>query len=155
VPLALNVPFIHHPVKASDVIASLALVVSIIALLRPWWMDWRHNRKASFEVRNEEYQRPVGWKMEMRHSARFVIKNHGPAIARDVRAEFRQDGQPANTAMFPYGRTDTPLLHVGEEYHIEYSLAAGEGEPDSVVVTWRDRRWREQRHEFWSTVRYV
>jgi hypothetical protein len=43
---AVKIPFIGKA-DASVIVAALALVVSIIALLRPWWVEWRRNRKAS------------------------------------------------------------------------------------------------------------
>jgi hypothetical protein len=155
-PLALNVPFVDHPVKASDVIASVALCVSIIALLRPWFLDWRRNRKASFEVRHEQYDRDwAGRDGKSDRHTRYVVKNHGPARARDVRVEFRKNGQAYTLSVGGLTRTETPLLHPGEEHHIRYMGSFSELPPDEVLMTWRDRRWRRQHGTFWPTYRDV
>jgi hypothetical protein len=146
--LALRVPLVGE-VQASNVIALFALAVSAWALLRPWWNE----RKASLEVRCEEYRRVQRDRVESR--IRYVVKNHGPAQARQVEVTFIRDGNPVDLILIGQNhRAATPLLHPGEEHHMNFAGAWGDKMPELVVVTWRDgRRLRRQRQEYHPSVR--
>lgn len=131
-----------------DLTALVAIAISMVALARPWWNE----RKASLEVRSEEYRRIRGNRADI--GARFVVRNHGPARARGVEVRFFHDGQPVNLALIGWAnQAQTPLLHPGEEYHMNYALTYGENMPELVVVTWRDARQRRHRQEFYPSVR--
>lgn len=134
--------------KASDFIAVFALLVSAVALGRPWWNE----RLASIEVRSEEYRRIHGDRVSSEF--RYVVKNHGPAQARSVEVTFFHADEPV--AMHVAGwnhRTSTPLLHPGEEMHMNIVMAYGDHLPEKVVVTWRDRRVGHQSQEFYPSLR--
>lgn len=125
-----------------EVFALFALGVSVIALAVPWWKG----RRADLEVRSEEYG----------GGYRFVVKNHGPARARDVEVGFSDDGQAVKLTLTGMGhRTTTPLLHPGEEHHMNYPLNYGQEAPEKVVVTWRDKRLGLQRQEFYPSMRQL
>src|SRR4051812_40534223 len=74
-------------VDAGDALALLALLVSLVALLRPLWLE----RRAVVEIRNEHIvlqdKKPGG----KGSTERYVVKNHGPAVARDVEVAFIYD----------------------------------------------------------------
>src|SRR5690606_39810545 len=89
---ALKVNFVGN-VDFGDLIALAALGLSLWTLLRPWWSG----RKADLEVRSEQYRRIQGDRADS--AARFVVKNHGPAEARDVAVSFLHDGQPVNLTL--------------------------------------------------------
>jgi hypothetical protein len=134
--------------KASDYIASAAVVLSLFALVRPLWNE----RKASIEVRSERYRRVQG--DQVRGEQRYVMKNHGPAQARDVQVMFFSDGKPVKLHLSGWNhRPYTPLLHPGEEMHMNYTLAMGKNMPEKVVVAWRDGRIGRQSQEFYPSNR--
>lgn len=134
--------------KASDVIALLALAVSAVAFARPMWSE----RKASIEVRSEEYRRVRGKMVVTEH--RYVVKSHGPAQARDVAVTFYAGSERVELTLTGWNhRAETPLLHPGEEMHMTFFPPHGDP-PDRVVVSWRDdRRFRRQSQEFYPSCR--
>ncbi|MEU5724834.1 hypothetical protein ABZ783_23820 [Micromonospora sp. NPDC047738] len=144
--LAKNVPMPN--LKASDFIALFALLVSAAALGRPWWNE----RLASIEVRSEEYRRIRGDRVSSEY--RYVVKNHGPAQARSVEITFFQADKPVEMHVVGLNhRTSTPLLHPGEEMHMNMVMTYGQELPEKVVVTWRDRRVGHQSQEFYPSLR--
>jgi hypothetical protein len=146
--VALRVPLVGD-VQASNVIALFALVISAIALLRPWWNE----RRASIEVRFEQYRKIRGDRVGTEH--RYVVKNHGPAEVRDLEVTFYREGEPVKLHLGGLNHgTTTPLLHPGEELHMNYAIMMGERVPEKVVVAWRDgRRFRRQRQEYYPASR--
>ncbi|MGX4657203.1 hypothetical protein ACWCHM_26300 [Micromonospora sp. SCSIO 07396] len=136
--------------KASDFIALFALLVSAAALGRPWWNE----RLASIEVRSEEYRRVRGDRVSSEY--RYVVKNHGPAQARSVEVTFFHVNKPVEMHVVGFNhRTSTPLLHPGEEMHMNMVVTYGQELPDKVVVTWIDRRVGHQSQEFYPSLRDV
>lgn len=134
--------------KASDFISLFALVVSAFAFGRPWWNE----RKASIEVRSEQYRRIRGDRVD--DEQRYVVKNHGPAQAHSVEVTFFREGNPVKVHLTGWNpRTHTPLLQPGEELHMNLVMAQGDQIPEKVVVTWWDRRARHQSQEFYPSMR--
>ncbi|KAB1922510.1 hypothetical protein F8280_18820 [Micromonospora noduli] len=108
--------------------------------------------KASIEVRSEQYRKIRGDRVD--EQQRFVIKNHGPAEAQSVAVTFFRNGEPVELHLMGVNhRTSTPLLHPGEELHMNYILMWNETPPERVVVAWRDGRSEDQSQEFYPTHR--
>ena len=78
---------------------------------------------------------------------RLVVTNHGPSIARDVDLRIVEGEVLAHSFdhYFPL-----PLLHPGQDFHFEFTRATHQWGPQSVELTWRDRRRSSQ-----STVVHV
>ncbi|MEU5962639.1 hypothetical protein ABZ777_15635 [Micromonospora parva] len=112
----------------------------------------RKDLEASIEVRSEQYRSVRGdWVDQER---RFVVKNHGPARARWVEVTFFRDDVPVE--LHPRGlahQHQTPLVHPGEELHMNYVLTLSEAPPEKVVVAWHDGRSEPQSEEFYPTLR--
>lgn len=108
--------------------------------------------KASVEVRSEQYRKVRGDQVVTER--RFVVKNHGPAEAHAVRVGFFHDGEPVELRLTGWNhRAETPLLHPGEEMHMNYSPAMGDKIPEKVVVHWRDDRLEQQSQDFYPSHR--
>lgn len=146
---ALHIPhFGHVHVSASNVIASLALIVSVIALARPWWIG----RKAALTVR---YQ--VLPKVQITSASgysRFNVHNFGPAKARKIELTFTLNGAEIDGLSLSNYRGEIPELHALDEFHIDYQRALNDVPPDAVRVTWRDGRLRRQSRTFWLSKQY-
>ncbi|WP_406084885.1 hypothetical protein OHA01_11580 [Micromonospora zamorensis] len=109
-------------------------------------------RIASIEVRSEQYRKIRGDRVD--EGQRFVVKNHGPAEAHLVEVTFFSGGEPVEPLFRGVNpRPNTPLLHVGEELHMNYMLPWGQTPPEQVVVTWRDGRSEGQSQEFYPSHR--
>lgn len=129
--------------------AVAAFLLSLLALLRPWWQE----REANFEVRNEHVKGSTG---DFRHGAqRYIVKNHGPAAARDVEVAFRYEDPAKSFRAVGWNDPRTPVLHPGEELQLTYSVGLGEKMPQQVEVSWRDSRRRKQTQVFYPTVREI
>ncbi|MEV1018135.1 hypothetical protein AB0I89_32125 [Micromonospora sp. NPDC049801] len=109
-------------------------------------------RKASIEVRSEQYRKVRGDQVATEY--RFVVKNHGPAEAHAVRVGFFHNGKPVELRLSGWNhRTETPLLHPGEEMHMNYATALGDKIPEEVVVDWQDGRKQRQSQDFYPITR--
>jgi hypothetical protein len=138
-------------VDAGDALALLALLVSLVALLRPLWLE----RRAVVEVRNEHVVVPDRKPGSRGSTERYVVKNQGPAAARDVEVTFAYDDPAQSLSRGGYNQPRTPVLHPGEELQLPYYLAMGDKSPQRVVVSWRDSRFRKQTQEFYPAVREI
>jgi len=109
-------------------------------------------QKASIEVRSEQYRKVRG--DQVHEEQRYVVKNHGPAEARSVEVMFFYNGEPVTLHLSGWNhRPTTPLLHPGEELHMNYLLTYGEDMPERVVVTWQDGRVDQQSQDFYPSHR--
>jgi len=114
--------------------------------------NWQKERKASIEVRSETYRRVRGDRVS--EEQRYVVKNHGPAEAHSVEVTFFSNREPVELHLSGWNhRPTTPLLHPGEELHMNYMLAMSENIPERVVVTWQDVRAEYQSQEFYPSQR--
>jgi hypothetical protein len=108
--------------------------------------------KASIEVRSEQYRKITNDRVGQQY--RYVVKNHGPAEAHSVEVTFFRDGEPLELHLTGWNhRPNTPLLHPGEELHMNYASAWGDNPPEKVVVAWRDGRPDRQSQEFYPSHR--
>ncbi|MFI6299559.1 hypothetical protein ACIBEJ_48750 [Nonomuraea sp. NPDC050790] len=114
-----------------DIVAGVALLLSLWALLRPLLQ----RRKANFEVRYEcLYGTREGY------SWRVILVNHGPGAARKVKAASLEPTQEWD---------QIARIHAGQSFPLLWDPSSG-GAPDrtSVEIRWRDWRLREQRETF-------
>lgn len=143
----LSAPPVSWVQVATFIVSGIALVVSVIALARPWWLE----RKASIEVRLERFpkqDREAKWNSPST-DFRFVVKNHGPARAKDVNLKYFV-GDIEGVPGFLWPRTDPiPVLHATQEFHFDFQPALGSDLVDCVEVAWRDRRIGTQRLKIW------
>lgn len=142
-PMAFGLRIAHD----IDLVAVVALLLSIGALLAPLV----RGRKARIAVRLESYDPKEGY----RTRSRVVVVNHGPADARNVHVEIFADGQPMNPTILIDPHVDSHVLYPGEEHHMSLTFSIGDSRPDSVTVTWQDRRRGRQQQVFWPTFRDV
>jgi len=122
----------------SNLVAAVALVFSVIALLR----QELRNREADVSLWFGKTVEGAG------ASDRLVIVNHGPAIAHTISAEFynengdtwelrTQTGEP-----FPIS-----ILSPGDEVHIPMMVIMGTAHYVRARLTWKDRRIGQQVRE--------
>lgn len=134
----------------AEIIAFFALVLSVIALLRPWAKEHRAQRRASFSARIEIYTGPG---QNRGAQERIVLKNHGPSRARAVEARFFCEGTEIQLPVSgPHNRTTSPLLHADEEHFINLVRSLADRFPDRVEIAWSDGRWGRQSQEFYPTI---
>lgn len=146
-PLALT---LTGDVDPGDLVAGLALLLSIAAIALPWWRQ----RAARMTARIEAYRMAAGDRTERR--TRVVVANLGPADARHVFVEMTHDGTPIDASIYYRQPPKTLMLHAGEQFHIDLSARGfGQHLPDSVTVTWHDKRMARQSMTFWPTVQEV
>lgn len=130
-------------VTASNLIALALGVLSLALAIFPEVKRWRASRRAGVSIVLENYQRPDTGRMQ----ARFVITNHGPAIARDVAIEdfdtFRvDDWSPVNDNAHPV-RVKQPR----QRHAILCDRVMSQRTPGFAVLSWCDPEG-EQREEF-------
>lgn len=108
--------------------------------------------KASIEVRSEQYRKIRGDRVSEEH--RYVVKNHGPAEAHSVEVTFFRNEESVDLHFSGWNhRPTTPLLHSGEELHMNYNLMMGEEKPERVEVSWQDSRSDRQSQAFYPSHR--
>lgn len=120
----------------------LALALSIFNFSEVRYRRWRNGRRASLEVRFEEFRdhtikdtfgRASG---STNRSYRFVLKNHGPARATDVNLEMDHD---IWKSWLPDGVLPIPLLHPGQEFPLPVGPGFMAHEvPTVVFLEWKD-----------------
>jgi hypothetical protein len=130
---------------ASPMFAGLTFV---LAVLIPWW----HRRKAGVEVRLECFQRIAG--SNVSEETRLVIKNHGPATARDVHVKMGESGSGMPVPE-QHWQLPIPLLYSGQEYHLPIYLYLGSTYPDTVDISWADARHRCVRRTVHLSLQYL
>ncbi|WP_431907169.1 hypothetical protein [Micromonospora carbonacea] len=115
-------------------------------------VNLQKERKASIEVRSEQYRKVN--RDRVSQEQRYVVKNHGPAEAHSVEVTFFHEGKPVDLHLSGWNhRPTTPLLHPGEELHMNYAPAWGDTMPEKVVVAWQDGRNDRQSQEFYPSHR--
>lgn len=126
---------------ADNAVALVALVLSVFALAR----QWLESRHATVHVMFGLTDDGKG------KSDRLIVRNAGPAAARDITATFVNDrGEPwepktVNVKPFPI-----PVLAPGQVFTLPVFVIINTGEYVTVTVSWSDKRWRRQSHK--STV---
>jgi len=120
-------------VATSDVIALLALLVSVATAALQAWATVVERRRADVTVRVERSPRAAP---RDNVAVDLVIENRGPAGARDVRLAVRNADGTENADLEDDGRLPLSLLDAGARYALPFRYA---GTWHGVArLTWRD-----------------
>jgi hypothetical protein len=124
---------------ASNIIAvSLGLLSLVFAVVVPALARWRRERRAEVEVRFERF-----WRLDTsRLASRFVLKNHGPAWARQVELSRMVDSKGQELDLDSLATSATPpvaQLLPGQEFHIIVEFSLAESDPMIIDAEWQDR----------------
>lgn len=119
---------------ASNLIALGLGVLSLVLAVYPEVKRWRASRRAGVSIMLENYQRPDTGRMQ----ARFVITNHGPAVAWNVAIEdfdtFRvSEWSPVNDNAHP-----VRVMQPGQRHAILWDQGMSQRTPGAATVSWRD-----------------
>lgn len=134
----------------STLIALIALLVSVVALLRPWWAG----RKANFDIRLNEYRTPG--RDRPAREARLVLHNAGPSAAKQVRVTvLDRDDRPYDRVFQDALPQPIPAVQAGQEFHWPIGQGFGGPVPTSAKITWRDGRWQSQSCRIWLSTQIV
>jgi hypothetical protein len=138
----------------AELVAALALLVSALAFLRPWWRE----RRSALDARLESYW---AWRFDKpARDHRVVLLNRGPGAARDVSITIRnEDGEPFDLLIVPGrprdGTLAVPVVHAQQEMHWMYFTEMGGSLPTTADIAWRDGRLRKQSATIWLTTHEV
>lgn len=130
-------------ITASNLIALGLGVLSLVLAIYPELRRWRASRHAGVSITLENYQRPDTGRMQ----ARFVLTNHGPAVARKVAIEefdtFNvEEWSPVNDNAHP-----VRILQPGQRHAVLWEQMANERTPGAAILSWHDEAG-EHREEF-------
>ncbi len=138
-----------------EIIGGIATAVALVLSVYNFVTQHLAARRASPSARFEEYV-PIGWMSKDRPptpARRLVVTNYGPANAVDLVLEL--DGDPRIISMHEGDALRVPILHPGEDYHVQLSLAWQEMYPAWVDLAWSDQRRARQHRRVWVSMRQV
>ncbi|MBA3618804.1 MAG: hypothetical protein H0W56_04275 [Acidothermales bacterium] len=123
-------------VDRGDVIAVVALLVSIFGLILPWWSRGRGYLSARYERYPGLSDQAAKYNLR---DARLVIQNHGPGPAYDVQVQAFAEGSPAEE--FALGHPSSwAVLLPGQTVHVRVVEALHAPTIDVARLTWRSGR---------------
>jgi hypothetical protein len=122
----------------SNVIAvTLGLLSLVFGVLLPAIIRWRRERRAELEVRLEKF-----WRTDTSGLAsRIVIKNHGPAIARQVALTRLANTDGKELDLGSMAASPTPpvaRLLANQEFHIIVQFMQNHGHLSVIDAEWKD-----------------
>jgi hypothetical protein len=123
---------------ASNVIAvALGLLSLVFGVVLPAVARWHRGRRADLEVRLERF-----WRTDSsRLAARIVIKNHGPALARQVELPklVNTEGQELDLDSLAASPTP-PIAHLipDQEFHVIVEFTLAHGHLGVIDAEWQD-----------------
>ena len=123
---------------ASNIIAvTLGLLSLVFGVVLPAAARWQRERRAELEVRLEKFWRTDTSKL----ASRIVIKNHGPAIARQIALPRLANTKGEELDLGPMAASPTPpvaQLLADQEFHIIVEFTLAHGHLSVIDAEWMD-----------------